>query len=54
MVQPREGHLNELFHLFGYLKSHDCSRIVLDASRPKIDETRFVKHDWTEFYRDAK
>jgi hypothetical protein len=36
------------------LKSHDHSRIVLDASRPKIDETRFVKHDWTEFYRDAK
>ena len=54
LVQPREGHLNELFHLFGYLKSHDRSRIVLDASRPKIDESRFVKQDWTEFYRDAE
>jgi hypothetical protein len=54
LVQPREGHLNELFHLFGYLKSHDRSRIVLDASRPKVDESRFVKQDWTEFYRDAE
>jgi hypothetical protein len=54
LVQPREGHLNQLFHLFGYLKSHDRSRIVLDASRPKVDEQRFVKQDWTEFYRDAQ
>jgi hypothetical protein len=45
LVQPREGHLSELFHLFGYLKSHDCSRIVLDASRSRIDESHFVKHD---------
>jgi hypothetical protein len=54
LVQPQEGHLNELFHLFGYLKSHDRSRIVLDASRPKIDESRFMKQDWTDFYHDAK
>jgi hypothetical protein len=45
LVQPQEGHLNELFHLFGYLKSHDRSRIVLDASRPKVDESRFVEQD---------
>ncbi len=54
LVQPREGHLHQLFHLFGYLKSHDRSRIVLDASRPKVDEQHFVKQDWTEFYRDAQ
>lgn len=54
IVQPRIGHLNELFHLFGYLKSHDRSRIVMDASRPQVDERRFIKQDWTEFYRDAK
>jgi hypothetical protein len=54
LVQPRVRHLNELYHLFGYLKSHDRSRIVLDASRPTIDEKRFLKQHWTEFYRDAK
>jgi hypothetical protein len=54
LIQPREGHLNEIFHLFGYLKSHDRSRIVLDASHPKIDESSFVKQDWTNFYMDAR
>jgi hypothetical protein len=36
------------------LKLHYRSHIVFDASRPKIDEKRFVKQDWTEFYRDAQ
>jgi hypothetical protein len=45
LVQPRVGHLNELYHLFGYLKAHDCSRIVLDASRLAVDERRFLKQD---------
>jgi hypothetical protein len=54
MVQPRHGHLNELFHMFAYLKAHDRSRLVLDASRPHVDESRFIKQDWTDFYRDAE
>jgi hypothetical protein len=54
LVQPRRGHLDELFHVFAYLKSHDCSRIVLDPSRPRVDESRFIKQDWTEFYRGAE
>ena len=40
--------------MFAYLKFHDRSRIVLDPSRPRIDESRFIKQDWTEFYRDAQ
>jgi hypothetical protein len=54
MVQPRRGHLNELYHVFAYLKAHDRSCIVLDSSRPRIDESRFLKQDWTDFYRDAE
>mmetsp|Transcript_12766 Transcript_12766/g.18320 ORF Transcript_12766/g.18320 Transcript_12766/m.18320 type:complete len:120 (-) Transcript_12766:618-977(-) len=54
LVQPRRGHLNELFHLVGYLKSHDRSCLVLDPSYLRIDEARFVKQDWTEFYRDTE
>mmetsp|Transcript_10776 Transcript_10776/g.15574 ORF Transcript_10776/g.15574 Transcript_10776/m.15574 type:complete len:227 (+) Transcript_10776:552-1232(+) len=54
LVQPRRGHLNEIFHLFAYLKSHDRSRLVLESSRPRIDETRFIKQDWTDFYCDAQ
>lgn len=53
LVQPWRGHLDKVFRMFAYLKSHDRSRIVLDPSRPRIDESRFIKQDWTEFYRDA-
>jgi hypothetical protein len=54
LVAPHEGHLNQVYHMFAYLKQHDRSRIVMDASRPKVDETRFHKADWHEFYRDAQ
>ena len=53
LAAPREGHLNQVYHMFAYLKAHDRSRIVMDASRPRVDETRFHKADWMEFYRDA-
>jgi hypothetical protein len=45
LVQPRQGHLNELYHLFTYLKAHDRSKIALDASRPAVNEGRFTKTD---------
>jgi len=56
LVQPRVGHLHEVYHLFGYLKSHDRSQSVLDASRRRllVDEQHFVKQDWTDFYKDAQ
>jgi hypothetical protein len=54
LTAPREGHLNQVYHCFAYLKAHDRSKIVLDDSRPLVDESRFVKQDWTEFYRDAQ
>jgi hypothetical protein len=54
LIQPRRGHLNEVFHMFAYLKSHDCSLVVLDPSYPRVDDARFVKQDWTDFYRDSE
>jgi len=27
--------------MFAYLKAHDRSQIVMDASRPRVDESRF-------------
>ena len=50
---PREGHLEAAFHIFGYLKHHNKRKIAFDPSHPKIDERRFKKYDWTDFYRDA-
>jgi hypothetical protein len=54
LVAPRQGHLNQIYHMFAYLKQHERSRIVLDASRPRVDESRFHRADWHEFYREAQ
>jgi len=54
LVNPREGHLEEVFHIFAYLKSHRKSALVFDPTTPLFDESRFSTRDWSEFYPDAK
>jgi hypothetical protein len=54
IVSPREGHLQQVFHLFAYLKHHKRLRMVFDDTEPIFDETVFRVCDWTEFYPDAK
>jgi hypothetical protein len=54
LAQPRYGHLEQAFHVFAYLKRHSRSRIVLDPTRPQVDETQFTQEDWKEFYPDAE
>ena len=53
-MQPRMGHLDQVFHIFGYLKRNKRATIVFDESRVDWDETSFERHDWTEFYRGAR
>ena len=53
-AQPRIGHLEQLFHIFAYLKSHSKSTIVFDDNLPEVDESRFVLCDWQDFYGDIK
>jgi hypothetical protein len=53
LAQAREGHLDQVFHIFAYLKSHDRSTLVFDDTRPFIDDRWFVRRDWSEFYPDA-
>jgi hypothetical protein len=48
---PREGHMQQAFHVFGYLKKHARSRMVFDETVPTIDQSRFQVVDWSEFYR---
>ena len=54
VVSPREGHLQQVFHLFAYLKHHKRSKMVFDDSEPIFDENSFAVCDWTEFYPDAE
>jgi len=52
-VLPREGHLEAIYHIFSYLKSHENSRLVFDPAYLNIDDRRFHIGDWTDFYPGA-
>ena len=54
MSLPRIGHLEQVIHMFGYLKLHPKSKISFDAAHPSIDERIFKKYDWYDFYCGAK
>jgi hypothetical protein len=47
LALPREGHLHELFRMFGYLRKYHNTEMVYDPSDPVIDETEFGRKDWT-------
>jgi hypothetical protein len=40
LASPREGHLQQALHVFGYLKKHARSRMVFDETEPAIDQSR--------------
>ena len=44
---PREGHLQQLFHLFAYLKWNHNSEMVFDPTDPVIDQSLFDRKYWT-------
>ena len=54
LALPREGHLEQVMHIFGYLKQHPKRKIAFDPDHPVVDERRFKEYDWFDFYRDAK
>ena len=54
LVAARSGHLDQLFHIFAYLKRDDASTMVFDDTEPTFDESRFKVCDWHEYYPDAK
>ena len=50
----REGHLDQVFHIFTYLKKHHNYVLVFDLSYPDVNIETFPKHDWKIFYGDVK
>jgi hypothetical protein len=53
-ADPRLGHLEEIYHVFAYLKRHPDmgGRLAYDSKCPDIDE-RFFHHtnaEWKQFY----
>ena len=51
---PRVGHYDAALHVFSYLKKHPKQLIAFDPRHPRIDQNRFISHDWYHFYRGAK
>jgi hypothetical protein len=54
LALPRKGHLEQVYHIFAYLKHCGKRRIYLDPTYPSISEDRFAIYDWTDFYRYAE
>jgi hypothetical protein len=51
---PREGHMQQVFHVISYLKKHARSWMVFDETEPAIDQSRFRVVDWSELNPDAE
>ena len=47
LALPRRGHLDQLYHMFAYLKKHHNTELVFDPSDPVVDENSFEERDWT-------
>ena len=54
LAMPRKGYLDNVFHIFAYLKIKHNSRMVFDPSYPDIDMNDFKECDWKDFYKTAK
>eukprot|EP00978_Attheya_sp_CCMP212_P018301 scaffold49917_cov34-Attheya_sp.AAC.2 len=50
---PRKGHLDQVLHIFAYLKKYKSSKCVFDVSNPSFGD-RFKPVEWDKFYPDAK
>jgi hypothetical protein len=47
---PRDGHLENVLHVMGYLQLKHNSRLIFDPAYPDIDLTAVPSFEWTEFY----
>ena len=45
LALPRQGHLEQIIHIFGYLKIHKKLRLLFDSDHPQISSNRFKTYD---------
>jgi hypothetical protein len=48
LVSAWEGHLQQLFHVFAYLKQYDRSTMAFDDTEPSYDPQQFATKDWSK------
>ena len=46
LVLPREGHLQQVLHIFSHLEKHSNTEMVFDPTDPMIDDEAFKREDW--------
>ena len=42
---PKIGHLQELFHVFGYLNANPKRKLAFDPDHPMVDKREFKRYD---------
>ena len=47
MASPREGHLNQLYRMFAFLKARHNGAMVFDPTVPDINDTLFQREEWS-------
>ena len=47
LVMPRKGHLNQVLHIFAYLRKYHNTKLVYDPSDPVVEQDVFEQRDWT-------
>ena len=51
---PREGHIDAVLHVYGYLCTKHNARLALDPSYPDIKWSQFLQCDWKYYYYNIK
>ena len=54
LALSREGHLDQVLNIMGYLKTHKKMHLFLDCGYPTVEKRWFKNYDWFNFYWDAK
>ena len=54
LAMPREGHLQQVLHIFAYLKRFHNPRIIMDPTYPDLDKDDFPNYDWENHYKTYK
>jgi hypothetical protein len=52
LAAPLEGHMFVVLRMFAYCKKHMDSKLVFDSLKRDFDDTKWVSHDWKQFYPD--
>jgi hypothetical protein len=54
LALPREGHMEQVLHIFAYLKVYHNARMVFDPTYPEVNDGEEVNKDWTTFYGNVR